>query len=441
MYCFFELSRMIWYSVLSIILMEYREKSRDNPSNITEIISISKIIWIPPERVLWVIDAKIKDAMGRDYTRISDGKAVKSLFSEYFKAALTQSDFLRSYEALQVAFLQDFAEKSANRVDQYRKKRDDYHDSERELRDKFGTNDDAKRIFLLEELLWNNIEMNLLPRVAILARAFAPRVPFENHLYDERSYKKFSLETKNLDEYYWLDVYGEIEKLGKSGKNIWENRTDIYRYIVEKLNPKWKHWILSMLKHGNWIKMTSTPWYTTDPQSPNKDIWDMIRAYDDILSQLLRTTGELNKSRIIAQKWFPLEIPTASEALNDTIPPMKLPLKMNGLLSFLQSIVWEYSWAEDIENGIDGITRHGTWLSSVERVWSVLDGSLTLVSYFIAGYWSVRALSKGARLYQWLVQVLPIVLSGASAWEKALLRNLLEKLFWKKNNLLKQIKS
>ena len=188
-----------------------------------------------------------------------------------------------------------------------------------------------------------------------------------------------------------------------------------------------------MLKNGNWRNMVSSRGFTDvhigAANDPNSDVADIIKWYEKEISQFTSKNGELYKNRIEFEKQWTL--PKETIFFKNIIPTSEIPSYVHGKLNSIHYLLFKYSWGQDIEDGITGITQEWKnleWLDRITNIWSWLLAAFSWSqtvpkSFQFDAFWrSAEALMK-----------------AANAWEKIQILAFLSKLFWVKHPIVKKL--
>lgn len=336
-------------------------------------------------------------------------------------------------KALQI-FMTDITE-SAKKLQIFRERRHFYMDSEGDLTRQFGSDEKAKNVFLLRELVQNNIESSLKPSLALLNRSMQPRIQAGKYLYDAELLPPFRREVQALDLSYGLDIWKQIERLQAEGRNIGDQavRIEIYRSIIEKLNPKGKPWMLQMLKNGNWKNMASTRGFTDvhigAPNDPNSDVADIIKSYEKEISHFTSQNGELYKNRIEFEKQSTL--PTETRFFQDLIPNPQIPSYIHGVMNSIHYLIFNLVWWQDIEDSLAGITKEWKNIAWLDRITNLWKWVLTALG------WSQMV--PRSLQFDIFWRSAEALMKAASAWEKVQILALLGKIFWIKHPIVQKL--
>lgn len=391
------------------------------------------------QRVEQLIAEKLKDVSTR-WSEVYDNHTNPNTeFLKNLENAKKDPKFSEAYARLVQDFISGFASGSATKLRTYRERRHIYMDSEWALQKQFWQDEVAKDRYILEEMLRNNIELILMPKVALLARTYAPRIQWERHLYDAETFQKFREEMQRIDIENRLSVFAELESAGNRGKSLWEVRMDIYRWVIEKLNPKGKTWMLQMLAHGNWKAASDIRGYTTylrDIEN-NTGIFEILQQYDTALNNLLWPSGELNKIRQSSMRWKFNEISTESIYFSHIIPSSVIPSdNIQWFLNWLHQFAFSAIGWQAIEDSLAWITPQGVSIDGIDRMMNVVEWVTIAVGW---GLWASR-LSTKSSLWLSIAQVLPKMVKDSSPGQKTMMKRLLEVLFGKWNSLAWQVK-
>ena len=346
------------------------------------------------------------------------------------------SDWVR--KSILASFLAEILP-ALEKVDTYRQRRNLYMASEDALTEQFWKDEAAKITFLKKEILENNA-MLLLPRaIALAKRANEPKIELWKFYFDASLFPNFKATIQILDIESGLNNWGKITDMASKWINIGDkmNRKSIYTDIIESLNPKWKPWILQMLKNGNWENTKDVDGYTTVTRSDGSKIgiFQLLQDYERNISTFMAKNGELYKirSELASKK----KLPTDTLFFQNILPEIDFspPNHVKWALNEFHYYAFMIFWGELLEDAIHGIGRDGRSFDASERLSRLWLWALNL--FWTTKLWSSIVPDKFKLDALWIIA--EKCMSVGNALEKAQILALLSRIFWARHPLLKKL--